>query len=202
MDDLTVQTGQNKKRFGVSSIRKLGKFLGLGGSATKSETKSQIDDYEVPDQINPPSNGIDRIMALSPQERSLAVMAIIEPDVASRVSPSPTTFGGFKPKTLPTPRNRGQELGNDISFSSLKESDDLKDITVEIKSVSPVPPTHNPLAPPQRVEDIIRQKIPLHRRNSKLTSTDSTEDRIETKETAARNLEQVHILLSIVIIDL
>lgn len=185
MDDLTVQSGQTKKKFGVGSIRKLGKFLGLGGRTSKSETKSQVDDYEEFDQINPPSNGIESIMALSPQQRTLAVMSIIgkETERSSTLSPTPNVSGGFKPKMIPPPQPRAP--GKDPQ--TFRESEVVQDISIEV--TRPVPPVH---VPSQRVEDIIRQKLPLHRRNSKLMTSASTEERSETKEPELiNNSEQV-----------
>jgi hypothetical protein len=170
MDDSTTI---KKKKFG--GIRKLGKFFGLGGSATKSETKSQIDDYEEFD-LSTATNGIESIMALTPEQKALPVILLTEPE-PQPPSPASINSSGFKPKSIPTSLNRAP--GRTPLSSRSQDSKILE--PVPTPDPSPPPPSAAPVSvPTQRVEDIIRLKIPLHRRNSKLTTSES-EERIESQ---------------------
>jgi hypothetical protein len=176
MDDSTTI---KKKKFG--GIRRLGKFFGLGGSATKSETKSQIDDYEEFD-LGTATNGIESIMALTPEQRALPVILLTEPDTKPISPVSVNSSSGFKPKSIPTSLNRAP--GRVLSPRNRESEFIAKVPTQDLPSPVAAAPAVVAPAPAQRVEDIIRLKIPLHRRNSKSTSSGS-EERTETIATAS-----------------
>lgn len=203
MDDLTPH---KKKRF--SGIRRLGKFFGLGGSASKSETKSQIDDYEDFDPSNTNDNSIESIMALTPEQRVLPPILHPEPQLYVQTIP---ISNGFKPKALPPSLNRVPGRGsprsidnnpqNPSSTASTPRSSDEQQSQLQPQTNSDIKqqsPTHHEQQqqqqqpPPQpqqsqRIEDIIRLKLPFARKSSRLLNTQKStesapEERVESKE--------------------
>jgi hypothetical protein len=184
MDDLAPH---KKKKFG--GIRKLGKFFGLGGRSSRSETKSQIDDCEEFDSVSvSPNNGIESIMALTEEQKAQPIISFLlsseEDDVVDNrpgqlhhhhqqqsLKLNLASGGGFKPKSLPSSLSRapGRETSSPKSASTISQAVDTEQqSTVQSPRPSAPPPPKEFDQQQQRVEDLIRSKIVLKKKKSKL----------------------------------